>query len=123
MRIDNRLGKVFDRYCEEKLGISVIRNDPYEPTQNGKVERYHLTVKHGLFWLHFGHNDNFEKLKLNLKLWLSYYNGQRRHGGYGMNRQTPNDKIVSILAKNQIYHYMSSSYPQKVTLTMQQYKP
>ena len=120
IRIDNKLSKRFDEYCK-KRGIEVIRNDPYKPTQNGKVERYHKTIKHKVFWAHFGYNDNLEILQYKLKLWLKYYNNNRRHGGYGMNRMTPNGKIASILVKKYYNSYMSSNYPQKVALTMQQY--
>lgn len=121
IRIDNKLGKKFDIHCLDQ-GIKVVRNDPYEATQNGKVERYHKTLKHKLFWGQFGYYDNFEILQYKLNLWLRYYNGYRRHGGYGMNRMTPNGKIASILAQKTLNSYLSPSYPQKVTLSMQQYK-
>lgn len=122
IRIDNKLGKDFDIYCK-KQGIKITRNDAYKPTQNGKVERYHRTLKYNLFWGHFFYNDNFETLKYKLSLWLKYYNNERKHGGYGMNRMTPNGKICSILAKKLINLHLLPSCPQKVTLTMQQYKP
>lgn len=120
IRIDNKLGKKFDLHCEN-VGITVVRNDPYEPTQNGKVERYHRTVKHKLFWRCFGYQDDLELLQYKLKLWLAYYNGQRRHGGYGMDRQTPNGKIASILAKKLYNTFILQGITKKVTLTMQQY--
>lgn len=120
IRIDNKLGKAFDRHCEN-IGITVVRNDPYEPKQNGKVERYHKTVKHKLFWMCFRYQDDLDFLRYKLKLWLEYYNGQRRHGGCGMDRQTPNGKIASILAKKLLNTFTLQSYPQKVTSTLQQY--
>ena len=121
IRIDNRLGMRFDQYCEN-LDIKVVRNDPYEPTQNGKVERYHKTVKYKLFWMCFRYQDNLESLRYKLNLWLGYYNEHRRHGGYGMDRQTPNGKIASVLAKNLYNTFTLQGYPQKVTSTLQQYK-
>jgi hypothetical protein len=49
--------------------------------------------------------------------WQDYYNRKRRHGGYGMNRMTPYQKIAStlFLSLNNI------NYPQNVTLTLQPY--
>lgn|SRR3989339_210442 len=120
IKIDNRLSKDFDRHCET-LGIKVSRNNPYTPTQNGKVERYHRTLKEKLFWSFLSFNHSVENLNYRLRLWLGFYNGQRRHGGYGMERMTPNAKIASILDKNIINNYFFGSYPQKVTLTLQQY--
>lgn len=120
IRIDNKLSKDFDRYCNEQ-GVDVVRNDPYEPKQNGKVERYHKTLKHKLFWGHFGYLDDIEQLQYKLKLWLGYYNGHRRHSGYGMDRMTPNGKIASILAKKLYNSYLMPSCFQKVTLSLQQY--
>jgi len=121
IRIDNKFGKALDRHCQER-GIEVIRNDPYEPTQNGKIERYHKTVKRSFFWMYGRYRNDLEMLRYGLKLWLYYYNGYRRHGGYGMNRQTPNGKIASILVQKLFNSLAPDVYPQKVTLTLQQYK-
>ena len=121
IRIDNRLGKLFDQYCQ-KQGITIIRNNPYDPTQNGKIERYHRSIKQELFFGHFGYLSEFETLTYKLKQWLDYYNSRRRHGGYGMDRMTPNGKISSILAKKMLNSLLTPNYPQKVTLSMQQYR-
>lgn len=120
IRIDNKLSKDFDVYCQSR-GIEVVRNNPYEPKQNGKVERYHKTLKHKLFWVHFGYLDDIEKLNYKLKLWLGYYNGCKRHGGYGMKRMTPTGKISSVLTQKFLNSYLMPCYPQKVTLSLQQY--
>jgi transposase InsO family protein len=120
IKIDNKLGKRFTKHCES-LGIMVVRIDPYQPQQNGKVERYHRTLNEMLFWSVLSIHDDVETLNYKLTLWLAYYNRQRRHGGYGMNRMTPNAKIASILAKNLTNNYFGCSYPQNVTGTLQQY--
>jgi len=96
IRVDNRYGKRFKAYCES-IGIEVIVNDPYEPKQNGKIERFHKTVKHEFFWKYCSFRDDMELMQYKYNQWLNYYNTQRRHGGYGMSRMTPYQKIASIL--------------------------
>ena len=120
IRIDNKLGIKFDQYCES-IGIAVIRNNPYEPTQNGKIERYHRTVKHKFFWGQCGYYENIESIKYKLQLWLGYYNNLRRHGGMGMNRLTPQQKIAQILGQK-LHNLTYSNFSlKKVTLTLQSY--
>lgn len=117
IRVDNRYGKRFKEYCES-IGIEIIVNDPYTPKQNGKIERFHKTLKREFFWKYCSFHDNVELLQYKYNQWLYHYNTERRHGGYGMNRMTPCQKISStlFLSLNNI------NYPQNVTLTMQQYK-
>jgi transposase len=116
IRVDNRYGKRFKEYCKS-IGIEIIVNDPYTPQQNGKIERYHKTMKREFFWKYTSFYDSVELLQYKYNQWLFEYNNKRRHGGYGMNRMTPNQKIAStlFLSLNNI------NYPQNVTLTMQQY--
>ena len=116
IRVDNRYGKRFKEYCE-LIGIEIIVNDPYTPKQNGKIERFHKTLKREFFWKYCSFHDDIELLQYKYNQWLAYYNTKRRHGGYGMNRMTPSQKIAStlFLSLNNI------NYPQNVTLTMQQY--
>jgi len=116
IRVDNRYGKELKIFCDS-MGIELIVNDPYQPKQNGKIERFHKTIKHELFWKHCSFHDNQELLEYKLNQWNYHYNTRRRHGGYGMNRMTPYQKIAStlFLSLNNI------NYPQNVTLTMQQY--
>jgi len=116
IRVDNRYGKIFKQYCES-IGIEVIVNDPYTPKQNGKVERFHKTVKREFFWKHCSFHDSMELMQYKYNWWQDDYNRKRRHGGYGMNRMTPYQKIAStlFLSLNNI------NYPQNVTLTLQPY--
>ena len=117
IRIDNRYGKRFKEYCES-IGIEIIVNDPYTPKQNGKIERFHKTLKGEFFWRYCSFHDSPELLQYKYNQWLDYYNTKRKHGGYGMNRMTPYQKIAStlFLSLNNI------NYPQNVTLTMQSYR-
>jgi len=116
IRVDNRYGRLFKQYCES-IGIEVVENEPYSPEKNGKIERFHKTLKREFFWKYCSYNDSMELMQYKYNHWQNYYNTKRRHGGYGMNRMTPYQKIAStlFLSLNNI------NYPRKVTLTMQQY--
>lgn len=117
IRVDNRYGKKFKYFCEY-VGIKVIYNDPYSPQQNGKIERFHKTLKRELFWRSCSYGENEEILQYKLNQYLKHYNYNRKHSGYGMNRLTPVQKIAKTTLNN---YSMSLIYPQKVTLTVQQY--
>jgi transposase InsO family protein len=118
IRVDNRYGKEFKIFCNS-IGIEVIENDPYHPQQNGKVERYHRTMKREFFYKYVSFHDSLEEMEYKYQGWLYHYNTKRRHGGYGMERMTPKQKIASTL----FYSLSNINYnnPQNVTLTMQQY--
>jgi len=115
IRIDNRSKNKITEFCET-VGIEVIVNDAHTPKQNGKIERFHKTIKHKFFWRYCSLYDDISLINYNLQLWLVYYNEKRRHGGYGMNRLTPIQKLVSSLF-NSLYIIPVK----KVTLTMQSY--
>ena len=113
IRIDNRSRNQISAFCRS-VGIEVIVNQAHRPEQNGKIERFHKTIKLGFFWKYCGFYDDLELIDYNLQQWLSYYNERRRHGGYGMNRLTPFQKIAISLF-NSLYIIPS----EKVTLTLQ----
>ena len=117
IRVDNRYGSEFVKFCES-IGIEVIGNEPYSPEQNGKIERFHKTIKREFFWKYCSFNDLDILIQFKLNQYLNYYNTKRKHSGYGMNRMTPQLKITSTLFNSLNF----ISYPQKVTLTLQQYK-
>ena len=119
IRVDNGYGKKFKDYCENVLGIKVIENDPYSPEQNGKIERFHKTLKHEFFFRNCAYNQSIQMINLKYKLWLNYYNYERKHSGYKMNKSTPAQKIASTLLLSTSMNMMY--YPQKVTGTLQQY--
>lgn len=119
IRVDNRYGRLFKEYCENILGIEVIENDAYTPKQNGKIERFNRTLKYKFFWKYCSFSDSMDVLNFKYSLWLNYYNYERRHGGYGMNRMTPAQKIASTL----LFETSNTliNYPQKVAGILQQY--
>lgn len=116
IRVDNKYSHELDKFCKS-LTIELHKNDPYSPEQNGKIERFHRTIKHEFFWRYCSFHDSKELLQYKLNQYLDYYNTKRRHGGYGMNRLTPAQKIASTY-----FNSLSFIYPQKVTGTLQQYK-
>ena len=115
IRVDNRYGKRLKEFCEV-LGIKLVVNDPYCPQQNGKIERFHRTVKREFYWCRCSFHDSKEVLQYKLNLWLDEYNTRRRHGGYGMNRMTPVQKLASTMLQS-----VAFNYPHNVTLSLQQY--
>jgi transposase InsO family protein len=120
VRVDNRYGKRFREYCETVLGIEVIENDPYTPKQNGKIERFHKTLKREFYWRQCSYTDSLEVINYKYRLWLHHYNYERRHSGYGMHSLTPVQKITTVLLQSTANTLIT--YPQKVTGTLQQYK-
>ena len=116
IRIDNRNKNQITAFCQS-IGLEVIVNDAYEPKQNGKIERFHRTVKNRFFWSYCGFYDHPSLIDYRLRQWLVYYNEQRRHGGYGMNRLTPVQKIAASL-----FNSLNIIPLERVTLTMQSYK-
>jgi transposase len=114
IRVDNRYGKRFKEYCEAQ-GIEVRVNDPYSPQQNGKIERFHGTLKKDFFWKECRYNDSFEELSYKYWHWQRKYNFVRRHTGYGMNRLTPALKIVTTMLQSLYF-----TNTEKLTGTLQQ---
>lgn len=79
IKVDNRYGKDFKTYCEKVLDITVHYNDPYSPQQNGKIERYHKTLKQEFYHRQTSFTDSIEIINYKYRLWQGYYNTQRRY--------------------------------------------
>ncbi len=115
IRVDNRYGKELRKYCES-IGIEIITINAHRPTENGKIERFHKTLKHNFFWRHCGFYDKKDELQYKLNQWVNWYNTERKHGGYGMNNITPRNKLVSSM-----FNSLCIIPREKVTLTLQVY--
>ncbi len=79
----------------KNLSIHHIRNEAYHPEHNGKVERYHGTVKRWEInnWAYLIpiHEANYM-----LRQRTSFYNNKRAHTGLWMNRMTPYQKLEFV---------------------------
>src|SRR3989344_1068393 len=120
LRVDNRYGRGFKEYCQKTYGIEVITNEPYSPQQNGKIERFHKTLKREFFYRYCSFTDSLETINYKYALWLPHYNYYRRHQGLGMNGLTPAQKLSSLIFKETVNTLIINS--QKVTGTLQYYK-
>lgn len=115
LRVDNRYGKQLKAFCHT-LGIEVVTIHAHCPQENGKIERFHKTLKEQFFWPQCGFHDSMELLSYKLNRWLAYYNNERKHYGFGMNGLTPKQKLAASL-----YHSICLLPREKVTLTLQTY--
>ena len=89
--------KTITRYLE-KLNINHIKNEPYHPEHNGKIERYHFTenmweVKNRPYLI------SIEEANYMLRNWLSYYNYCRSHTGLWMKKLSPWAKYLETKSK------------------------
>jgi len=102
VRVDNgsEFQEAFKTTCKQ-LGITIKRNPVKHPTSNGKVERLHRTIEEECFWRVGAKPDDLEYARYWLSRYLAWYNTKRRHGGYGMEGRTPQQRIEDwILNKN-----------------------
>ena len=78
IRVDNRYGKELVEFCNS-LGIEVITNEPYTPKQNGKIERFHKTLKREFYWKYCSYHDSKMTMQFRYNLWQHHYNAKRKH--------------------------------------------
>lgn len=97
IRTDNgkEFGKLFTDYLES-IWIKHIKNEPYMPQHNGKIERYHGTWKR-LEVIFRDKTMELDKLKYRNQLRLQYYNTKRKHTGLWMDGLTPLKKLLRYL--------------------------
>jgi len=79
IRTDNgsEFGKGFTAYLDS-LGIKHIKNAPYTPEENGKIERYHRTWKdEDIYYRSYG--MTLDEANYRLKPWEYCYNYKRKH--------------------------------------------
>lgn len=95
IRTDNQFDTKEFRECLTSYGITHIVNPPYTPEHNGKIERFHKTMKREFYWRCIRPTDDLEYIRYQLKLWLYHYNYERPHSGLKMNGRTPAQKLAS----------------------------
>lgn len=100
----------FTQACHA-LGIEHIRNKGYSPENNGKIERWHRTLREDLVNVYFHPSAPIDELRYLLSQWLSLFRFKRPHTGLGMNGGTPAERLIS--------HYSNPTH-ESVNLILQQ---
>jgi len=115
IRVDNRYGHELRDYCRT-IGIEIVTINAHRPQENGKIERFHKTIKEQFFWRYCGFYDDIELIQYRLNRWLVEYNDHRKHYVFGMSGLTPRQKLTSSL-----FNSLCIIPTEKVTLTLQTY--
>ena len=84
--------KKITEYLETQW-IEHIKNPPYTPQYNGKVERYHRTMKEKCC-AYCKFHASIEELNYDLRLWTDYYNYTKKHYWLWMNWLSPQKKLL-----------------------------
>ena len=100
----------FTQACRA-LGIEHIRNKGYSPENNGKIERWHRTLREDLVRPYFRFNAPIGELQYLLGQWLNLFRFKRPHTGLGMNGKTPAERLIG--------HYSNPTH-ESVNLILQQ---
>ena len=79
------VSKALSEYLEEE-GIGHTRGKPYHPMTQGKIERYHRSLKNVLLLEYYYSPSELEE---QIRLFVEYYNNQRYHES--LNNVTPAD--------------------------------
>jgi transposase-like protein len=83
-------------------GIEHIRNEPYHPEQNGKVEKFHDVYKQRCFYTHLSPHASLDEHNYIVWHWLHWYNYEKTHSGLGMDRRTPAAVVYECLTKESV---------------------
>jgi transposase InsO family protein len=95
----------FETTCT-KLAITIIRNRVNTPEHNGKVERFHRTIDEECLWRTRAESEHPETVRFQLNRYLIWYNTKRRHGGVGMNKKTPQERIEDFILSKQVHPFI-----------------
>jgi len=88
-------------------GIQHIKNEPYHPEHNGKIEKFHDGLKHRCFYVYLHPSDCIEQNNINLQQWLVWYNYHKIHLGMGMEKKTPAQVVYeSLISKSSCVRLM-----------------
>ena len=96
------------RHFLKKLNIEHRLNTPYCPEENGKIERFHRTLKEQCIRPHISPSLPPETAQYRLTLFLNHYNRVKKHRGLGMHGLTPVQKLLycaSVKNSLQCYKY------------------
>jgi transposase-like protein len=83
-------------------GITHIKNEPYHPEHNGKVEKFHDVYKQRCFYTHLSPRASIDEHNFIIWQWLHWYNYVKTHSGLGMDRRTPATVVYECLTKESV---------------------
>jgi transposase len=89
------IAKIVEKFLKEK-DIEHRRNTPYSPEENGKIERFHKTLKTKALPYGFCPDMSLDHFQYKLNLFLHYYNFIKKHKGLGMNGKTPYERMRDL---------------------------
>ena len=78
-------------------GIRHVRNEPYHPEHNGKIEKFHDGLKYRCFYVYLHPSDCIEQQNSDLQQWLIWYNYHKIHLGMGMGKKTPAQVVYEAI--------------------------
>jgi len=76
-------------------GIHHIKNEAYHPEHNGKIERYHRTMKEEAI-CKWHHEIWIQEANYMLRHWMAHYNRKRKHTWLWMQWLTPEQKLKNV---------------------------
>jgi transposase InsO family protein len=97
----SEFGRAFTKACA-LAGVEHIRNEPYSPEQNGKVEKFHDVYKQRCFYTHLSPQASLDEQNFIVWQWLHWYNHVKTHSGLGMDRRTPAAVVYEYLTKESV---------------------
>lgn len=83
-------------------GIGHIKNEPYHPEQNGKVEKFHDIYKQRCFYTHLSPHASIDEHNFIVWQWLCWYNYEKTHSGLRMDRRTPAAVVYACLTEESV---------------------
>mgnify|MGYP005608122701 CR=1 FL=1 len=84
-----------EEYFKSKT-IEARYNTPYCPEENGKIERFHKTLKNKALPYGFIPSMSLDSFQYKLTLFLHYYNYRKKHRGLGMEGCTPHERMCQL---------------------------
>lgn len=93
------IANIVKDFLKEKE-ITYRNNTPYCPEENGKIERFHRTLKEKGIRRSFLALDSLEMMQYRLTLFLHYYNYRKKHRGLGMEGMTPMERLAELASVN-----------------------
>jgi len=83
-------------------GIEHIKNEPYHPEHNGKVEKFHDVYKQRCFYTYLSPHASLDEHNFIVWQWLRWYNYEKTHSGLGMDRRTPAAVVYECLTRESV---------------------